>query len=228
MTQITAMTMMMIMNILRDCFTSESRPHTDATFFLTAYHSMNSDPVLTYLRSFYNKMPPGYTFHVNKYKRYDFNDTPIGNAYHMRIANSAKNRNAAFLNLAVNTNKVELAKGATHRYNAKWGKNFKVGNNENNSPNFNTYRGKGFGEFLRAIATRAGAVAKKNYGEHVGVYAGKRNGRPPASTRIVQKLGWKPVSQNKYGHVSRFNYNQEAVTKLNNKIKELLKKWNVR
>jgi len=64
MTQITAMTMMMIMNILRDCFTTGSRPHPDATFFLTAYHSMNSDPVMTYLRSFYNKMPAGYTFHA--------------------------------------------------------------------------------------------------------------------------------------------------------------------
>jgi len=169
-------------------------------------------------------MPPGYTFHVNKYKQYNNNNTNTSHVYQMRIANSAKNRNAAFLNLIVHNKKIELAKGATHRYNLKWGK---VSNMENNSPNFNTYRGKGFGAFLRAIATKAGAVAKKNYGEHSGIYVGKRNGRPPASTRIVQKLGWKPESRNKYGHVSRFNYKQNSITQLNNKIKELLKGWKV-
>jgi hypothetical protein len=104
---------------------------------------MNSNAVETYLKSFINKMKPGYTLHVHKYKpRW---------SYSLKIKN-AKNRVAARLVFSIDRTSMNINNGETFVYN---------------NVNFHSYRGQGFGTFLRALATKAGSIANKNKGTHI-------------------------------------------------------------
>lgn len=76
------------------------------------------------------------------------------------------------------------------------------------------HEGKGIGLFLRAVATKAGSIAKANYGNQIGIFTNARSEQlgTPASTRVLQRIpGW--VSNT--GHKSKFNYKTANITKVN-------------
>ena len=73
---------------------------------------------------------------------------------------------------------------------------------------------KGIGLFLRAVATKAGSIAKANHGNQIGIFTNARSEQlgTPASTRVLQQIpGW--VSN--AGHRSKFNYKTANITKVN-------------
>ena len=178
---------------------------------------MNSDPVRKYLNSFKTKMPNGYGFNINTNTNTN-NDSKI---YTLQIKNKIRNRNAAVLKFTLFNNSMNLTEGNTMVYN-------KNGNPVwNNQPNgVMTYRGKGFGAFLRAVATKAGWIAKKNYGTHIGLFTSNLNRKRamPASTRILAP-GWRPTSKSNLAVRSKFNYISQPIGEINKFINNIIKKW---
>ena len=174
---------------------------------------MNSDPVRNYLNTFKNKMPPGYEFNINTER----NNTD--KIYTIKIKNIHKNRPAASLKFTLSDNKLNLTEGNTHMYN-------KNGNPTWNEPAYTSYRGKGFGAFLRAVATKAGWVARKNYGTHIGIFTSNKNKKigKPGSTRILAP-GWRPVSKSNYAIRSEFNYGTRPIGDVNKVILKIMNSW---
>jgi hypothetical protein len=160
---------------------------------------MNNDPVRNYLNSFKNKMPIGYKFSVNT----NINNNTGGKIYTMRIK-TLDDKFAAGHAFIISNKEINLSQGHT-------------------SPN---HQRKGFGGFLRAVATKAGKIAKKRHGRHNGVYMNNesRRLRIPASTRILPP-GWKRSKNNNTSMISTFNYTTTPINEVNRTINKYTNRW---
>lgn len=149
-------------------------------------------------------MKPGYTLQVNAYR-------PRGvTSYSIKIKNS-NNREAARLVFSIDRKEMSINNGETFVYN---------------NVNLRSYRGQGFGTFLRALATKAGSIANKNTGKHLGLYTNTKSKKlgTPASTRILPP-GWKAKEIYNNGQWSLYNYKKENIAKVNALIKKIVNGW---
>lgn len=164
-----------------------------------------------YLKSFQNKMKQGYTLAVH------VTSLPSGlRKYKLGIKNTKKNKLAAELVFSIQGHDMNINNGETFVYK---------------NVNLHSYRGQGFGTFLRALATKAGSIAGTRKGRHMGVYVydGVTNTRSmnmgvPASTRILPP-GWKPVTILSSGMWSEYNYSKANIRNVNAVLNRIVSGW---
>jgi len=97
----------------------------------------------------------------------------------------------------------------------------------------NKNKGLGYGTLLRALATKAGQIAGAKYGRQNGLNIGNRSFKriqknhsakpvPTSSYIMTERLGWKEGNDPEYwrnGLASKFNYNKNNFSKINNILK---------
>lgn len=168
-------------------------------------------------------MPPGYTFHINR-GNYMMHNRPY-TSYTLRIMNNKqrpdekRKRTAAKLTFVMNhtNNSLNVNAGETYIY-GKGGRTVING--------ANSYKRKGFGAFLRAMATRAGMIAQKSKGYHTGAFTNADKRMPP-STRILPP-GWNIGPEESHGlyRKSTFNFTKsEKQHALNAHIQMIVNRW---
>lgn len=87
---------------------------------------------------------------------------------------------------------------------------------------FAPYDRRGIGIILRALATKAGKIAKSNHGRQEGVFENRSRQGPnniPNSSKIMKRLGWR-VNEINGNFVAKFNYNKNNISAVNRILNE--------
>jgi len=154
------------------------------------------DDLLNYLKTLQNKVPNNLVFLPTRVP------PTIRTHYALFMYNKASGEQVARLTLGINRrqNVLVIHGGSTEK----------------------SHEGRGIGTFLRAVATKMGALNGRSKARQLGIYTSNRSKElgVPNSTRILKRLGWTVVKNTpNVGLHSEFNYKKNNIKKVNNAIR---------
>lgn len=154
------------------------------------------DDLLNYLKTLQNKVPNNLVFLPTRVP------PTIRTHYALFMYNKATGKQVAVLTIGINRrqNILRINGGSTEK----------------------SHEGRGIGTFLRAVATKMGALNGRSKAKQLGIFTSNRAKQLGVtnSTRILTRLGWTVVKNTpNVGQHSEFNYKKNNISTVNKAIK---------